>query len=144
MKRRGASPRLMRVRTWLLPSLLGPSLGACLFVVAYSLASGVGLASVVAETIGACALAFVLGAVLCLVDVALLVARLRTPPTAARAWVSSSLAGAGAVLLWRMLRPALLSAPSSHLLAALAAVLASALLARWLTGEKPSSWMRFS
>jgi len=124
--------------------LLGPSIGAFLFVVAHALVSGVGLATVAAEVVASSILAFVLGAVLCLVDFGLLFARLRSPPTSGRAWLSSAVAGASAVLLWRWLRPSLLSAPSSHVLAMLGAVVVSALVVRWLTGEKPSAWFRFS
>ncbi|MCC6901052.1 MAG: hypothetical protein IT377_18885 [Polyangiaceae bacterium] len=142
MKRRAA--HLVRVRSWLLPTLVGPSLGALLFVVGHGLASGASLAKVVAELVASCVLGAVLGAVLSLVDFGLLVARLRTPPTSGRAWLSSALAGAGAVLLWRWLRPSLLSAPSSHLVALLLAVIVSALVVRVITGQRPSGWLRFS
>lgn len=142
MKRRAA--RVMRVRSWLLPTLIGPSLGALLFVIGHEVVSGASLAKMVAEVVASCLLAAALGAVLSLVDFGLLVARLRTPPTSGRAWISSALAGAGAVLLWRWLRPSLLSAPSSHLVALLAALIVSAVVVRVLTSQRPSAWLRFS
>jgi hypothetical protein len=131
------------LRSWLAPTLFGPSVGACLFVLGYAWLGGVGIARSTAELVGSVVVATVVGLALCVVDLGLLVARLRSPPTGSRAWLSSTLAGAVAVLLWRFLRPTLLSAPATHLLAAGAAVLVSAMLVRLLGSERPRAWVRF-
>lgn len=143
MKRR-KDEKPTRLRSWLLPTLFGPWLGATLFVVAHALATGAALLSVVAELVASGVIAIVLGGVLALVDFGLLTARLRNPPAGTRAWLSSMGAGAACVLCWRLVRPGLLSAPSSHLLAALGAVVLSAIVVRWLTSPKPGTWLRFS
>ena len=103
-----------------------------------------GTGRVLVEVVASAAVAAVLTAVLSLVDIGLLLTRLRTPPTSTKAWLSSALAGACAVLLWRLLRPSLLSAPSSHGLAVLAAVIVAAIAVRVLAGDRPSAWLRFS
>lgn len=144
MSRRSGEKRRVRLRGWLVPTLLGPALGACLFVVAHAMVSGLGLGRVAAELVASVVIGLVLGAVLGLVDLGLLVTRLRVPPTAGRAWLSSSLAGACAVLLWRWLRPSLLSTPATHLAAIGVALVASALVVRVLAGKKPGAWFRFS
>jgi len=137
-------PRLIRLRGWLLPTLVGPPAGAALFVVLHGVLTGAGFAGAVAELVASGVIGFVLGAVLALVDFGLLVSRFRSPPTHGRAWLSSMGAGAASVVLWRLLRPALLSAPSSHLLALLGAVLIAAVVTRLITSPKPSGWFRFS
>lgn len=143
MKKRGEG-KPTRLRSWLVPTLLGPALGATLFVLVHALLTGAPLLAVVAELAAAGVIAVVLGVLLALVDFGLLTARLRNPPARGRAWLSSMAVGAGCVLLWRLLRPSLISAPSSHLLAIGAAMLLSAVVVRWLTSPKPGAWLRFS
>ena len=144
MKRRSRAARLVSVKSWLLPTLIGPGLGALAFVVVHALVTGMGTGRVLVEVVASAAVAAVLTAVLSLVDIGLLLTRLRTPPTSTKAWLSSALAGACAALLWRLLRPSLLSAPSSHGLAVLAAVIVAAIAVRVLAGDRPSAWLRFS
>lgn len=143
MKRRDEG-KPTRLRSWLVPTLIGPALGAALFVLVHALLTGAALLSVVTELVASGVIAAVLGLLLALVDFGLLAARLRKPPASGRAWLSAMTAGATCVLLWRLLRPSLISAPSSHLLAVGAALLVSAVLVRWLTSPKPGAWLRFS
>jgi hypothetical protein len=134
---------LVRLGRWLGPTLIGPVLGAWLLVTAHAFVTGAGLASVLAELALTSMMAVALGAVLALADFGLLLARLRKPPTGSRGWLSSMAAGAAATLLWRILRPSLMSALHSHILALGAAVVVSALAVRLLFSRKAGGWIRF-
>jgi hypothetical protein len=134
----------VRLSRWLGPTLLGPAVGAWLFVLGHALVTGASFASAMGELVLASMLAVALGFVLLLADFALLATRLRRPPTGSRGWLSSMLAGGVGVLLWRVLRPSLLSTPASHLVAVGVAALASALLVRLLFSRRARGWIRFA
>ena len=134
----------VRLGRWLGPTLFGPAIGAWAFVLVHALLTGGSFASVMAELVLASVMAVALAGVLLLADFALLATRLRRPPTGSRGWISSMLAGGVAVVLWRVLRPSLLSAPTTHLVAIGVAALASALLVRLLFSRRARGWIRFA
>ena len=143
-KERASPTSVVRLGRWLGPTLFGPALGAWALVVGHALLTGASFASVMAELLLASVMAALLALVLLLADFALLATRLRRPPTGSRGWISAMLAGGMAVVLWRVLRPSLLSAPSTHLIALGVAALVSALVVRLLFSRRARGWIRFA
>jgi hypothetical protein len=130
----------------LIPTLCGPVASTALLVTLRELfgASGlVGVARWLALLAVFSAAAAVLSLSLVLVDWTLLLLRLRVPPTGRRAWLSSALAPLPAYGVWLLLRPPLLSAPTTHAFAAAGAILVSALAVRLFTSPRSTSRLRF-
>lgn len=135
-----------RLRAWLIPTLCGPLASTALLVTLGELfgATGFwGIARWLALLALSSAAACVLSLSLLLVDWALLLFRVRVPPTGRRGWLSGVLAPLPAYGLWLLLKPPLLSAPSTHALAAAAAILISALAVRLAISPRPSGRLRF-
>jgi hypothetical protein len=135
-----------RLRAWLLPTLCGPVASTALLVTLGELfgASGIwGVARWLALLGLYSTAACLLSLSLLLVDWVLLLFRLRVPPTGRRGWLSAVVAPLPAYGIWLLLRPPLLSAPSTHALAAAAAILISALGVRLLFSSRPSGRLRF-
>jgi hypothetical protein len=136
--------RLTRLSRWLVPTLVAPALTASVAVTvhvwgqSWALLRWLGL-----MWIGTTA-ALVLSVALLLSDWVLLLIRLREPPLGKRAWLSSGVAPVVAYGLWVLLRPPLLSPPSTHALYVAGAAVAAALLVRLVTSPRRGSGTRFS
>lgn len=135
-----------RLSAWLVPTLLAPALSSALLITLRELSSAAGalgvarwLALLAVSSVAAVGLSLSL----LLVDWVLLLLRRRTPPAGSRAWLSGAVAPLPAYGLWLLLRPPLLSAPSTHVLAVVAALLAAALAVRLVTSPRPSRRFRF-
>lgn len=132
-----------RLGRWLWPTLLGPTVGALIMNTARTLYVGGSWLAWTALALVAVGAGVGLSLTLVLTDWLLLVFRWRTPPTGARAWLSSLSAPVPATLCWSLLRPAWFSSPAQHALAVAAALLLAALSVRLLTSERPGSGRRF-
>jgi hypothetical protein len=135
-----------RLRAWLIPTLCGPLVSTALLVTFSELFGATGfwgiarwLALLALYGTAACALSLSL----LLVDWLLLLTRVRVPPTGRRGWLSGALAPLPAYGIWLLLRPSLLSAPSTHALAAAAAILGAAVAVRLLTSPRSTGRLRF-
>jgi hypothetical protein len=135
-----------RLRAWLVPTLCGPLAATALLVTLGELFGASGFWGI-ARWLTLLALysvaAVTLSLSLLLVDWVLLLFRVRVPPTGRRGWLSGAIAPLPAYGLWLLLRPPLLSAPSTHALAAAAAMVVAAIAVRLATSPRPSGRLRF-
>ena len=135
---------MKRVIPWLLPTLIGPLVGACLyvFVVAQVVSLPVPVptfAWVVAAAI-ASGLAFVVGCMMVATDVALLRLKLRTPPTGWRAWAMGIAAPLPVMFAWQKLVKYAISGWPQLLVTFFLPMLVVALASRVLLGTRPDNW----
>jgi hypothetical protein len=125
-----------KLRSWLVPTFVAPTLSTIVLVTLRELGGSSGVFGIL-RWLGLLAIASVASLLLsmCLlgVDWLLLFFLRRLPPTGRRGWLSGALAPLPAYGFWLLLRPPLLSAPSTHALAVAGALLLAAVAVRLMT-----------
>jgi hypothetical protein len=137
---------MKRIAPWLLPTLLGPIIGASAYVLLVSSGSAVPwyLWLVVAGI--ASALSVFVGALMAITDVVLLKMKMRTPPTGWRAWAMGIAAPVPVLWCWQaLLKLAIGALPALPVLWQLVAafmvpMLGVAVALRVALGTRPAHW----
>ncbi len=137
---------MKRVAPWLLPTLVAPMVGACLYVLL--IANSVELPFPVPRFVWfiaaavACGLSLLVGTTMAVTDFALLKLKLREPPTGWRVWAMGVAAPLPVLFLWqKLLRFAITGVPQ-FLLVLLGPMLVVALVARFVLGTRPERWTK--
>ncbi len=136
--------KMKRIAPWLLPTLVAPVLGACVYV--FIVSTVVDLPVVVprwawllAAAI-ASGLALLVGTTMAVTDFALLKLKLREPPTGWRVWAMGIAAPIPVLFLWQKLIRVAITGVPQFMLVLLAPMLGVALAARFALGTRPESW----
>lgn len=134
--------KMKRVAPWLLPTLLAPVLGACLYVTLVARTVDLPIPTfvwVVAAGI-ASGFALLIGFMMAAADVALLKLKVRTPPTGWRVWAMGVAAPLPVLFTWqKLVRYAITGLPQFFLTLVLP-MLVVALATRILLGTRPTTW----
>lgn len=136
--------KMKRVAPWLLPTLVAPMLGACLYVFILSNTVDVPFpvprwAWLIAAGV-ACGLSFMVGSTMAFTDFALLKLKLREPPTGWRVWAMGILAPLPVLFLWQKLIKFAITGVPQFLLVLFGPMFVVALVARFALGTRPASW----
>ena len=135
---------MKRVVPWLLPTLLGPLVGACLYVLVVSQVVDLPIpvptfAWVIAAVIAA-GFSFGVGCTMVATDVALLKLKLRTPPTGWRAWAMGVAAPLPVLFAWQKLVKYAITGWPQLFATIFLPMLVVALASRVLLGTRPDNW----
>jgi len=135
---------MKKVAPWLLPTLLGPIVGACVYVAAVAATVSLPIPIptfvwVVAAAV-ASGFAFAVGMVMVATDMALLKLQLRQPPTGWRAWLMGVVAPIPVLFTWQKLAKFAIGGLPQLLVTFLLPMLVIALVARIALGTRPANW----
>lgn len=131
---------MKRIAPWLLPTLLGPLVGATAYVWALSMGSNVPRFAWVLAWLVACGFAWAVGGLMAVTDFALLKLKLRTLPTGWRAWVMGTLAPMPVFFSWQKLLKYAVTGWVPLLLTFFLPMLVTALVLRVALGTRPKTW----
>ena len=136
--------KMKRIAPWLLPTLVAPMLGACLYV--FLVSSTVDLPIPVPRFVWivaalvASGLALLVGSTMAVTDFMLLKMKVRQPPTGWRVWLMGVAAPLPVLFLWQKLIKFAITGVPQFLLVLFGPMLAVALVARLVLGTRPESW----
>lgn len=136
--------KLKRIAPWLLPTLVAPMLGACLYVLLVSATVDLPIAVpkfvwFIAAAV-ASGLALMVGTTMAVTDFALLKLKLREPPTGWRVWAMGIAAPLPVLFLWQKLVKFAITGVPQFLVVLIGPMLGVALVARLVLGTRPKSW----
>jgi hypothetical protein len=136
--------KLKRIAPWLLPTLLAPTLGACLYVLLVSRAVDLPIPVPrfvwIIAAAAASGLSLFVGACMVAADLTLLKLELRMPPTGWRAWLMGALAPIPVLFTWQKLIRFAITGVWQFLLSFLLPMLVIAVVMRLLLGTRPTHW----
>ena len=131
---------MKKIWPWLLPTLVAPMLGACVYVFFVSRGSSIPAVAWIVAACVASALSFFVAMMMAVTDVALLKMKLRMPPTGWRAWLMGLVAPMPVLWCWQKLIKFAITGIPQLILTFLLPMLLVALVMRVFLGTRPDTW----